>query len=100
MRAHFTLIKVKLKRTFSLTASCIETSETQNISLQEQVLNVLKCTDENSLVALGKYLFLAVQMRKKSTQKWCISTVVRFLCLKRCWLKLCIPHLELSIRSV
>ena len=65
MRAHFALIKLKLKRTFSLTASCIETLEIQNISLQEQVLSVLKCTDESSLVALGKYLFPAVQMRKK-----------------------------------
>ena len=66
MRAHFALIKLKLKRTFSLTASCIETLEIQNISLQEQVLSVLKCTVENSLVALGKYLFLAVQMHIKN----------------------------------
>jgi len=40
-------------------------NKAQNISLQEQVLSVLKCTDESSLVALVKYLFLAVQMRKK-----------------------------------
>ena len=34
------------------------------------MLSVLKCTDENSLVTLGKYLFLAVQMRKnKNTIK-------------------------------
>ena len=39
---------------------------------------MLKCTDESSLFALGKYLFLAVQMRKKTTRKWCISIVVRF----------------------
>ena len=38
----------------------------QNISLQDQVLSVLKCTDESSLVALGKYLFLAVQMHIKN----------------------------------
>ena len=37
----------------------------QNTSLQDHVLSVLKCTDESSLVALGKYLFLAVQMHKK-----------------------------------
>ena len=40
-------------------------NKAQNISLQDQVLSVLKCTDESSLVALGKYLFLAVQMCKK-----------------------------------
>ena len=40
-------------------------NKAQNISLQEQVLSVLKCTDESSVVALGKYLFLAVQIRKK-----------------------------------
>ena len=40
-------------------------NKAQNISLQEQVLSVLKCTDDSSLVALGKYLFLAVQIRKK-----------------------------------
>ena len=75
-------------------------NKAQNISHQEQVLSVLKCADENSLVALGKYLFLAVQIHKKTTWKWCISIVVRFLYPKRCWLKLCMPHLELPIRSV
>ena len=75
-------------------------NKAQNILLQEQVLSVLKCTDESSLVALGKYLFLAVQMHKKMTRKWCISIVVHFLCLKRCWLKLCIPHLELVSQKV
>ena len=75
-------------------------NKAQSISLQDQVLSVLKCTDESSLVALGKYLFLAVQMHKKKTGKWCISTAVHFLCLKRCWLNLCIPHLELSVGSV
>ena len=75
-------------------------NKVQNVSLQDQVLSVLKCIDESSLAALGKYLFLAVQMHKKTTGKWCISIVVRFLCLRNCWLKLCIPHLELSIRSV
>ena len=43
-------------------------NKAQNISLQEQVLSVLKCTDESSVVALGKYLFLAVQIRKKRLQ--------------------------------
>ena len=33
------------------------------------MLSVLKCTDESSLVALGKYLFLAVQIRKKRLEK-------------------------------
>ena len=40
-------------------------NKVQNISLQDQVLGVLKFTDESSLFALGKYLFLAVHMRKK-----------------------------------
>ena len=30
--------------------------------------SVLKCTDESSLVALGKYLFLAVQIRKQGLE--------------------------------
>ena len=38
-------------------------NKAQNISLQDQMIKVLKYTDESSLVALGKYLFLAVQMR-------------------------------------
>ena len=41
-------------------------NKARNISLQDQVLSVLKCTDESSLVALGKYLFLAVQMHIKN----------------------------------
>ena len=45
------------------------TNKAQNISLQDQVLSVLKCTDESNLVALGKYLFLAVQIRKKEKKK-------------------------------
>ena len=44
-------------------------NKAQNISLQDQVLSVLKCTDESSLVALGKYLFLAVQMHIKKYKK-------------------------------
>ena len=44
-------------------------NKAQNISLEDRVLSVLKCTDESSLVALGKYLFLAVQMRKKTDSK-------------------------------
>ena len=38
----------------------VYTNKAQNISLQDLVLSVLKCTDESSLVALGKYWFLAV----------------------------------------
>ena len=72
MRAHFALIKLKMKHTYVL-FDCfmygnirnVYINKAQNISLQEQVLSVLKCTDESSLVALGKYLFLAVQIRKK-----------------------------------
>ena len=64
-------------------------NKAQNISLQDQVIKVLKCTDESSLVALGKYLFLAGQMRKKkTTRKWCVSIIVHFSCLRKCWLKL------------
>ena len=40
-------------------------NKVQNVSLQDQVLSALKCIDESSLAALGKYLFLAVQMHKK-----------------------------------
>ena len=40
-------------------------NKARNISLQDQVLSVLKCTEESSLVALGKYLFLAVQVHQK-----------------------------------
>ena len=29
------------------------------------MLSVIKCTDDSSLVALGKYSFLEMQMRKK-----------------------------------
>ena len=43
-------------------------NKAQNISLQEQVLSVLKCTDESSLVSLGQYLFLAVQIRKNDSK--------------------------------
>ena len=37
----------------------------QDISFQEQVICLLRSTPENSLVALGKYLFFAAQMRRK-----------------------------------
>ena len=43
------------------------------------MLSVLKCTDESSLVALGKYLFPAVQMRKNLIFKK-DSKVVHILC--------------------
>ena len=50
---------------FSVTALCMKTSETKLKTFQDQVLSVLKCTEESSVVALGKYLFLAVQMHQK-----------------------------------
>ena len=68
MRAHFAPIKLKTKRMFSLTASCTETSETctqTKLKTFHSRSSMLKCTDESSLVALGKYLFLAAQIRKK-----------------------------------
>ena len=40
-------------------------TKAQIISVQVQVLSVLRCTEESGLVALGKYSFLAVQMRQK-----------------------------------
>ena len=33
------------------------------------MLSMLKCTDDSSLAALGKYLFLAVQVRVKNDSK-------------------------------
>ena len=43
------------------------------------MLSVFKCTDESSLVALGKYLFLAVQIRKRK-RKRNYSKVVHIHC--------------------
>ena len=37
----------------------------QDISFQDQVISILRSTQENSLDALGKYLFLEAQMRQK-----------------------------------
>ena len=59
-------------------------NKAQNISLQDQMLSVLKCTDESSLVVFEKCLFIAAQMHnnKKTTLKLCICIVVHFWCLK------------------
>ena len=73
------------------------------ILLQDQVLSVLKCTDESSLVAFGKSLFVLVYSANawKNDSKVVRTIVVRFMCPKMRWLNwLCIPHLGLSIRSV